>query len=91
MGSLFRSAKGTLDRTAFIQCVRQEEENGGKRFDESRFLSRWFCDDGELIQAEGQTFAFSKEWGPGFVPTITKLREAFAEHPIEFAGSEDET
>jgi len=83
---MFRSADGTLDRTAFLQRMRQEEENGGKRFDESRF----FCDEGQLIHFEGRTYACTNQWGGNFLPAIENLKQAFPENPIEYAKSEVE-
>ncbi len=82
---MFRSAEGALDRSAFLQRMRQDEENGGKRFDESRF----FCDDDKLIQAQGRTYACTNQWGGNFLPAINNLKQAFPEHPIAYAESED--
>jgi len=83
---MFRSANGALDRAAFLQRMRQEEENGGKSFDESRY----FCDDDQLIHAEGRTYACTNQWGGNFLPAINNLKQAFPEHPIEYAKSEEE-
>jgi hypothetical protein len=85
--SMFRSADGTLDSAAFVQRMRQEEEAGGKRFEERRF----YFADGELIRAEGRTYAFTNQWGHRTISAINNLIQAFPDHPITCSKSEDET
>jgi len=86
---MFRSADGMLDSAAFAQCMRQEEEGGGKRFESHRF----FCTDDQLIHANGRTYACTNQWGGGanFLTVLNDLKQAFPEHHIEYAESEDET
>ncbi len=84
--SMFRSADGTLDSAAFVQQMRQEEESGGRRFEERRF----YYADGELIHAEGRTYAFTNQWGHRTVSAINNLIQAFPEHPMTCAKSEEE-
>jgi hypothetical protein len=84
---MFRSAEGTLDSAAFLHRMRQEQEDGGRRFDESRYS----CDDTQLIHANGRTFACINQWGGShFLSAINSLRKTFPEHRIEYAKSEDE-
>jgi hypothetical protein len=83
---MFRSADGALDRPAFLGRMRQEQENGGMSFDESRF----FCDDDQLIHADGRTLACTNQWGGNFLAAINSLKKAFPEHRIEYTKSEDE-
>ena len=84
---MFRSVDGALDRAAFLHRMRQEEENGGKSFDESRF----FCNDDQLFYAQGRTYACTNQWGGNFLPAINSLKKAFPEHRIEYVKSEDQT
>ncbi len=84
--SMFRSAEGTLDMAAFVQCMRQEEERSGKRFEERRF----FCADDELIRAEGRTYAFTNQWGQRCISAINNLIQAFPEHGITCTKSEED-
>jgi hypothetical protein len=67
--------------------MRQEEEAGGKRFEERRF----YFADGELIRAEGRTYAFTNQWGHRTISAINNLIQAFPDHPITCSKSEDET
>jgi hypothetical protein len=83
--SMFRSATGTLDMAAFVQRMREEEERGGKRFEERRF----YCADGELIHAQGRTYAFTNQWGLHTISAIKSLIQAFPEYPITCTKSED--
>jgi hypothetical protein len=84
--SMFRSADGILDMAAFVQCMRQEEEHGGKRLEERRF----FCTDDGLIHARGRTYAFTNQWGHRCISAINNLIQAFPEHGITCTKSEDE-
>lgn len=84
---MFRRADGTLDATGFVQRMREEEESGGKRFEERRF----YCADDELIHAEGRTYAFTNQWGRYTVRAINELIQAFPVHQIMCTKSEEET
>ena len=50
---------GTLDAKAFEEAAERKSSSGGYSFDQPR----WFCEDDELIHANGKTYAFSKMWG----------------------------
>ena len=84
--TMFRSADGTLDATGFAQRMREEEESGGKRFEERRF----YCADNELIHAEGRTYAFTNQWGRYTAMSINDLIQAFPDDRITCTKSEDE-
>lgn len=84
--SMFRSAEGDMDSAAFVQCMRREEEDGGRRFEERRF---YFADD-DLIHAEGRTYAFTNQWGHRTISAINHLIQAFSDHQITCAKSEEE-
>jgi hypothetical protein len=83
---MFRSADGALDMAAFVQHMRQEEERGGKRFEERRF----YCADDELIHAAGRTYTFTNQWGLDCINAIQNLIQAFPDHRITCMKSEDE-
>ena len=85
--SMFRSTDGKLTSTAFVRSMREEEEVGGRRFEERRF----YCVDGELIHSAGRTYAFTNQWGNRTIDAIEKLIQAFPEHQITCNKSEDET
>jgi hypothetical protein len=84
--TMFRSAEGTLDSVAFVQRMRQEEERGGRRFEERRF----YYVDSELIRAEGRTYAFTNQWGDQTISAVNSLIQAFPDHPITCTKSENE-
>jgi hypothetical protein len=53
------SVDGTVDALEFEHLASAKAASGGPRFDRRR----WFCEDDELLQANGKTYAFSKMWG----------------------------
>ena len=75
-----------LESAAFAQRMRQEEEAGGKRFEERRF----YCGDDELIHADGRTYALANQWGHRTINAVNNLIHAFPDHSIVCAKSEDE-
>ncbi len=83
--SLFRCAEGTLDSATFLQKMRQDQEAGGRAFDELRF----YCADDELIHADGRTFAFTNQWGQSTIRAINNLLQTFPEHHITCIQSEE--
>lgn len=48
---------------------------------------RWYCQDYELIHANGATYAFSKQWGAGTVESVDRLIEAFPRELISYQPS----
>ena len=51
---------------------------------------RFYCADDELIHAEGRTYAFTNQWGHRTISAINNLIQAFPDHHITCAKSEDE-
>lgn len=83
---LWRSAPGTLDAAAFRAVLTTRRAAEGKVYEPHRV----FGDDGELIHAEGQTFAFTKMWSrDDFVIAMNRLRDAnlVADCTISYAES----
>jgi hypothetical protein len=84
--TMFRCSDGTLNNPGFLQRMKQEEKEGGKRFEERRF----YCTDDELIHALGKTYAFTNQWGNDTVNAIKNIIQAFPDHPITIKKSEEE-
>jgi hypothetical protein len=53
------SVDGTVDATKFATLAAAKAASGGGNYDPRR----WFCEDGQLIHANGKTYAFSDQWG----------------------------
>ena len=82
--SMFRCAEGTVGAAEFLERMVAAEQGGGKRFEEHRF----YCDDGELIQNGGRTYAFTNQWGDQrCINAINNLIGAFPEHEISCTKS----
>jgi hypothetical protein len=53
----------------------------GAKFDSRR----WFCDDGEICQANGKTYALSSQWGgDGWHRAMSALKERYRQFNIDF-------
>jgi hypothetical protein len=47
---------------------------------------RWFCEDDELVHADGKTYAFSNQWGgAGWLKAMSLLKEKYADFKIDFS------
>lgn len=77
---MFRSAPGVVDSAEFIRLQAVEAANGGRTFEERRF----YCDDGELLQHVGRTYAFTNQWGLGTDEAMKLLIRAFPGEDITF-------
>lgn len=72
---------GHLDAGAFVlEATRSYRGSRGGRFDPDR----WHC--GRLIHAEGQTWAFTNQWGHSFPHLLGALRAAFPQAPFSVPG-----
>ncbi len=70
---LWRAAPGTLDAAAFRAALTAQRADEGRVYEPHRV----FGDDGELVHADGQTFAFTKMWSrDDFVIAMDRLRDA---------------
>jgi hypothetical protein len=71
-----------VDATEFATLADAKVASGGGSFSRDR----WFCKDGELIHANGRTYAFSDQWGgEGWRDAMAALKEAYPEFRIDFS------
>jgi predicted transcriptional regulator len=80
---LFRSAAGKLLRSELVQSASSEAENRGETFDPLHF----FCEDTDLIFADGRTYAFSNQWGEDTQRAVDALLKAFPAHNVTCSAS----
>lgn len=69
----FASTDGELGSENFVRKVSEERSASGKPF----APNRWFCDDDELIHANGRTYAVSNQWGTNTELVIRRLATTF--------------
>ncbi len=81
--SMFRSVGGTVSATDFVSMAEAAAKSEGRSFEAKRF----FCGDDELIVANGNTYAFSNQWGSRTTEAIDLLIKAFPDIDIEYAAS----
>ena len=75
------SVDGIVDATEFAALADSKAASGGGSFSRRR----WFCEDGELIHANGKTYAFSDQWGgEGWRDAMTALKGAYPTFNIDF-------
>jgi len=67
---------GTLDAAGFLESAKESL----REFDEGR----WFYDDGQLIHAEGKTWAFKNQWGPSTTKMLDALVSAFSPKGLSY-------
>jgi hypothetical protein len=73
---------GTIDAAEFEKRASEKATAGGLSFDPPR----WFCEDDELIHANGKTYAFSKMWGgPSWHKAMDLLKEKYPQFKIAFS------
>ena len=76
------SVDGIVGATEFATLADAKAASGGGSFSPRR----WFCEDGELIHANGRTYAFSDQWGgEGWRDAMTALKGAYPQFNIDFA------
>jgi hypothetical protein len=81
---MFRSSPGNLDSTAFVAAQKTEALATGRNFEPRRF----YCDDDELLQHNGHTYAFTNQWGgQRTLEAIDTLIQAFPEEAISYQAS----
>ncbi|HPF40202.1 MAG TPA: hypothetical protein P5081_04895 [Phycisphaerae bacterium] len=71
-------ADGELNSEQFIARATIDAKSIGKKFN----ARRWFCDDEELVHANGRTYALSSQWGKSTEDAIKVLAERYSEHRI---------
>ena len=61
-----------------------EAEDRGSKFNPGR----WYCDDDDLVKANGKTYAFSNQWGgEKWHRAMALLKDTYAQYKIEFHES----
>jgi len=72
---------GLLNASEFDKRALEQGSSGGPTFDRRR----WFCDEGELVHANGKTYAFSNQWGgTNWHKAMNLLREKYPQYKILF-------
>jgi len=75
------SVDGTVTASEFATLAEAKAKSGGGSFSHRRF----FTEDGDLIHANGRTYAFSDQWGgEGWRDAMTALKEAYPQFNIDF-------
>lgn len=76
------SVDGVVDTSEFKRLASEQTSSGGPHFDHRR----WFCGDGELLQANGKTYAFSSQWGgENWHRAMNLLKERYPQFKIGFS------
>ncbi|MBE7464243.1 MAG: hypothetical protein HS116_12260 [Planctomycetes bacterium] len=82
---VWRGMNGTLNSPEYIAAATKEAEQRSTTF-ESR---RWFCEDNELVQFKGKTYALSNQWGgPNWYKAMELLKSKYTAHKIEFTPTQ---
>ena len=80
------SVQGEVGREDFIRLANEARSAEGRPSFKPR---RFYSDDEDLVQVNGRTYAFSRQWGdPDWTQAMTNLRAAFSEQGIAFSPSE---
>jgi hypothetical protein len=80
--SLWYSVDGTMNAPEFLQAAAKVALGSGRSFTSSR----WFCDDGELIQSGNRTHALSNQWGGKWGRAMDILKETYGQYDIDFVA-----
>jgi hypothetical protein len=71
---LFQSIEGTVDSAKFVAEIRNRANQEGRPIE----AKRYFCDQDDLIHANGRTYALTKRWGgKSTAAAIATLLKAF--------------
>jgi hypothetical protein len=75
---------GAVDAQEFKRLASEKSSTGGPNFDSRR----WFLGEGELVDANGKTYAFSNQWGGEYWHRARNLlKEAYPRFKIDFSPS----
>ncbi|MCA1379842.1 MULTISPECIES: hypothetical protein [Bradyrhizobium] len=75
-----------VDASEFEKGAVERAAKDGQTFNSRR----WFCDDGELVRANGRTYAFSNQWGgASWHRAMNVLKEKYSQFHIEFSATTD--
>ena len=76
------AVEAEVDASEFEKLASEKAEAGGPRFDRRR----WFCDDDDLVHANGKTYAFSNQWGgKNWHRAMNLLKEKYPHFGIDFS------
>ena len=82
LNRVWLSVDGLIDAAEFEKRASEQAVSGGASFDRRR----WFCDEGELVHANGKTYAFSNQWGgTNWHRAMNVLKDKFPQYKITFA------
>ncbi len=80
----FYRLAGNLEWDDFREAAKQQSNSGGPIFNERR----WFREENDLIFVQGETFAFSNQWGSRTEECMNSLISAFPDCGISFLASD---
>ena len=80
---IWYSLPGALNAEEFRRIAATTEDRSVGEFDPKR----WFCKSGELVRWEGETLAFSNQWGKSFPEAVENLTARFEDRGIEVRAS----
>lgn len=83
---LFLQADGILNSDDFIRIIATQRETDGRKVE----YRHWYCEDGELIHINGNTYAFYKMWGNKWGIAMNLLKDNFPDAKIDFWASTEE-
>lgn len=83
-GELFRSALGRIQSAEFAQHLLDTLRAEGRKPETGRF----FIAEGELIYANGKTYALTKMWGVQTAEAINRLLEKFPDQGVSYSESD---
>jgi len=78
---MFFSVDGEGSAVNFAEAARQKTANTGRAFS----FKRYFAGEGELLEFNGKTYAFSNQWGNKTAESINLLIKEFPEYSIAFS------
>lgn len=81
----FRYFDGDIDSDTYIDLFTKENESMGRKSE----ATRYFCDDDQLIYANGKTYAFTKMWGESTVKALESLTKIRPDLSVEYQESDN--
>lgn len=84
MKRLFKSAEGRLDSANFVEVVTAHANQEGNPFEQKRY----FCEQGDLIYANGRTYAFTNQWGTRTAEAVATLLKSFSDKGVSCKPSD---
>lgn len=81
----FRFFEGKLDSDAYIEAFTRENEDLGRKSK----ATRYFCNDDELIYANGKTYALTKMWGMNTVRAMDSLTKTWSKFGVGYEENGD--